>query len=93
MATPTGKPEYLRLSCEVQRYAWGKVGMESEVARLKKASEGDRFTVDQNQAYAEVRGGWGQGRVGGVKRCYASGAPLGTHFLAVSSHKHGCLTD
>lgn len=55
MATPTEKPDYLRLSCEVQKYAWGKVGLSSEVARLKKSSEGDEFVVDEEQPYAEVR--------------------------------------
>lgn len=56
MATPTTtrKPDYLKLSCVVQTYAWGKVGLESEVARLKKGGEGDHFTVDNEQTYAEV---------------------------------------
>jgi hypothetical protein len=54
MATPTKKPDSLRLSCEVQTYAWGKVGLESEVARLKKSEEGERFLVDEKQTYAEV---------------------------------------
>lgn len=54
MATPTKKPDYLRLSCVVQTYAWGKVGSESAVVSLKKASEGDDFVVDEKQTYAEV---------------------------------------
>ena len=48
------KPDYLRLSCAAQTYAWGKVGLESEVARLKKSAEGEAFHVDENQTYAEV---------------------------------------
>ncbi len=51
---PKKKPDYLRLSCAVQRYAWGKVGLDSEVARLKVASEPDQFVVEENQTYAEV---------------------------------------
>ena len=54
MTTPTQKPDYLRLSCAVQTYAWGKVGLDSEVARLKSSSEPDQFVVDENQTYAEV---------------------------------------
>lgn len=63
MATPTGKPDVLHLKCEVQRYAWGKVGLESEVARLKKAAEGDAFQLDKEQTYAEVKGGVVEGSV------------------------------
>jgi len=55
------KPAYLRLSCAVQTYAWGKVGLDSEVARLKKASEGDKFVVDDNQTYAEVMASQSEG--------------------------------
>ena len=55
MDTPTLKPDFLRLSCAVQTYAWGKVGLESEVARLKKSEEGDDFALDEKQTYAEVR--------------------------------------
>lgn len=54
MSTPTKKPDYLKLSCVVQTYAWGKVGLESEVARLKKSEEGADFVVDEKQTYAEV---------------------------------------
>lgn len=54
MATPLKKPDYLRLSCAVQTYAWGKVGLESEVARLKSSAEPDNFVVDEGQTYAEV---------------------------------------
>ena len=55
MATPIKKPDCLKLFCEVQTYAWGKVGLDSEVARLKKSEEGDRFLVDEKQTYAEVK--------------------------------------
>ena len=53
------QPFYLRLSCAVQNYVWGKVGLESEVARLK--SGGDHavpggYQVDKKDHYAEVNG-------------------------------------
>lgn len=54
MVTPIKKPDYLKLSCQVQTYAWGKVGLQSEVARLKKSEEGEGFLVDEKQTYAEV---------------------------------------
>ena len=52
-ATATGQPPYLRLSCAVQKYAWGKLGMAGEVARLKVAGD-PRFTLEEDQTYAEV---------------------------------------
>ena len=49
MADP---PAFLKLSCAVQNYAWGKVGMESEVARLRSGDPA--FTVDpQLQRWVE----------------------------------------
>ena len=48
------KPDYLILSCVCQNYAWGKVGLDSEVARLKKSAEGDNFVVGEKQTYSEV---------------------------------------
>ena len=45
-------PAFLKLSCAVQNYAWGKVGEESEVARLKGGDP--TFTVDPKLPYAEV---------------------------------------
>lgn len=45
-------PAFLKLSCAVQNYAWGKVGMESEVARLRSGDPG--FTLDPQLPYAEV---------------------------------------
>ena len=57
MALPVEKKlDFLKLSCAVQTYAWGKVGLDSEVARLKKSGEGDAFVVDEKQTYAEVSG-------------------------------------
>lgn len=50
----SGRPDYLRLSCVCQSYAWGKVGMESEVARLKKSAEGEDFVVGEKETYSEV---------------------------------------
>ncbi len=46
-------PFFLKLSCAVQTYAWGKRGGESEVARLKKGGD-PGFVVDEEQNYAEV---------------------------------------
>lgn len=50
----SAKPDLLKLSCVVQTYAWGKVGLDSEVARLKKSGEEGDFVVDERQTYAEV---------------------------------------
>ena len=46
------RPPFLRLSCAVQTYAWGKVGLAGEVARLKSSDPG--FSVKEGQPYAEV---------------------------------------
>lgn len=54
MTTPSEKPDYLGLCCVCQNYAWGKVGMDSEVARLKESAEGEDFVVGEKQTYAEV---------------------------------------
>ena len=45
-------PAFLKLSCAVQNYAWGKVGEESEVAR--RMGGDPAFTVDPKLPYAEV---------------------------------------
>uniref|UniRef100_A0A0N4ZZW3 mannose-6-phosphate isomerase n=1 Tax=Parastrongyloides trichosuri TaxID=131310 RepID=A0A0N4ZZW3_PARTI len=42
-----------RLNCHVKEYAWGKKGLESEVARLY-ADGHDHFKVNQDQTYAEL---------------------------------------
>ena len=42
----------LRLSPAVQRYAWGKVGLDSEVAKLFKSNSDQ--PVDEATPYAEV---------------------------------------
>ena len=42
----------LRLNPAVQNYAWGKVGLESEVAKLFASSSGQ--PVDETTPYAEV---------------------------------------
>lgn len=47
------RPYYLRLSCAVQNYAWGKVGRESEVAQLMLGDP--NFPLDDDLPYAEVR--------------------------------------
>ena len=51
----SGDPVHLHLSCEVQTYAWGKIGDESEVARLKSSAEPTQFQVDTKSPYAEVK--------------------------------------
>lgn len=51
------QPVYLRLSCAVQHYVWGKVGSESEVAQLKRGGDhvdSSQFTVNEDKHYAEV---------------------------------------
>ena len=47
-------PVHFQLSCAVQTYAWGKVGDDSEVARLKSSAEPTEFKVDTKSPYAEV---------------------------------------
>ena len=44
---------FLKLSCAVQTYAWGKVGRDSEVARLKSGDPA--FQLQEKQPYSEVR--------------------------------------
>lgn len=46
-------PPFLNLSCSVQKYAWGKLGSSSEVARLA-SFENSQFLVDEKVPYAEV---------------------------------------
>lgn len=46
------RPSFLKLSCAVQTYAWGKVGENGEVAKLKMADPG--FSLDKEKPYAEV---------------------------------------
>ena len=41
------------LRCSVQTYAWGKLGSQSEVARLFGGCD-DSFVVDESTPYAEV---------------------------------------
>ena len=44
---------FLKLSCAVQQYAWGKIGLESEVAKV--LVEDPSRAVQEDQPYAEVR--------------------------------------
>ena len=46
-------PPFLNLSCSVQKYAWGKLGSSSEVARLA-SFENSQFLVDEKVPYAEL---------------------------------------
>lgn len=41
------------LKCSIQNYAWGKLGHESEVASLQKASD-PAFQINESTPYAEV---------------------------------------
>merc|ERR1719223_1952332 len=41
------------LECKAQQYAWGKIGSNSLVSRLK-ASQSDDFTIQENEPYAEL---------------------------------------
>ena len=41
------------LSCAVQKYAWGKVGLDSEVAKLV-AGDDPQAVIERDQPYAEV---------------------------------------
>ena len=43
------------LSCASLNYAWGKVGQDSEVAKLLQSAD-PSFQLDDTQPYAEVRG-------------------------------------
>ena len=47
------RPQVLKLSCLVQNYAWGKVGLNSVVAQLKSNAD-DQFSIDDELPYAEV---------------------------------------
>ena len=42
-----------KLSCSVQKYGWGRRGLESKVALYKKIQD-DTFKIDDNEAYAEL---------------------------------------
>lgn len=43
---------FLKLSCAVQTYSWGKSGQNSEVAKLKLGDP--TFTLHEDVSYAEV---------------------------------------
>lgn len=43
----------MNLDCQVQQYAWGKTGEQSEVARLKKSADSS-FAIDNSKNYAEI---------------------------------------
>ncbi len=47
------RPRFLKLSCAVQNYAWGKIGQGSKVAQLRSNGD-DSFIIDNDQPYAEV---------------------------------------
>ena len=74
------RPPFLKLSCAVQTYAWGKVGPESEVAKLKSGDPS--FTVNKEQTYAEVgrargeEGGGGGGVLGRGGNCAMYNSPM-----------------
>ena len=43
----------MELKCEVQQYAWGKIGSESQVALLAKSGRED-FEIQSSTPYAEL---------------------------------------
>lgn len=44
----------VRLSCKVQNYAWGKLGQQSQVARLSGQADCSKPEIDDGKPYAEV---------------------------------------
>jgi len=77
-------PAFLKLSCAVQNYAWGKVGMESEVARLRSGDPG--FTLDPQLPYAEVGGIIAQLCI--LRRGEYRGNPVHEHASPSPPHTH-----
>jgi len=61
------------LSCPVQSYAWGKVGSESAVAKLKFGSDSSTFSIDNVAPYAEL---WMGTHVSGPAKLKDSGQNL-----------------
>lgn len=55
-ADPLSVPPVFPLSCVVQQYAWGKMGSNSEVARLLASSD-PLAGISEDKPYAEVRPG------------------------------------
>lgn len=53
-ADPLSVPPVFPLSCVVQQYAWGKMGSNSEVARLLASSD-PLARISEDKPYAEVR--------------------------------------
>lgn len=53
---PLSVPPVFPLSCVVQQYAWGKMGSNSEVARLLASSD-PQARISEDKPYAEVRPG------------------------------------
>lgn len=47
-------PAVFPLTCAVQNYAWGKVGSDSEVAKLVVGGD-PLVVIDEGKPYAEVR--------------------------------------
>lgn len=48
-----GMSSAFELRCEVQKYAWGKIGLDSEVARLSRLANAD-FVLEEGEPYAEL---------------------------------------
>eukprot|EP00730_Choanoeca_flexa_P010065 TRINITY_DN15087_c0_g1_i1.p1 TRINITY_DN15087_c0_g1~~TRINITY_DN15087_c0_g1_i1.p1 ORF type:complete len:414 (+),score=111.46 TRINITY_DN15087_c0_g1_i1:36-1277(+) len=46
-------PTLIPLRCQVQQYAWGKIGADSAVAQLSKAGNPD-FQLEEDKPYAEL---------------------------------------
>lgn len=56
LCPPAPLPPVFPLSCAVQHYAWGKMGSNSEVARLLASSD-PQARISEDKPYAEVRPG------------------------------------
>lgn len=53
MLCPGINPDSFQVKCAVQTYAWGKIGKDSEVAKLSKSGDSN-FALDEDAPYAEL---------------------------------------
>ena len=65
--------EMERLDCVVQKYAWGKTGEDSAVARAKRSGGAERFEVVAGDPYAEL---WMGTHPNGPSKMFSSGRLL-----------------
>ena len=76
----------LELECAVQKYAWGKHGDSSAVARIKRASD-PSFVVMDSEPYAEI---WMGTHPTGPSKVRATGIPL-YDWLQASGRAEGLV--